>query len=94
MPPSASSILPTFDLTAPVKAPRLVSEQLGLEQVLGDRRAVDGDEAALAAALLVDGAREQFLAGAACAEQHHGHVGASHPLDGLGDLRAFPARRR
>ena len=44
----------------------LVAEQLGLEQVLGDRGAVDRDEAAAAApARLVDAAGEQFLAGAA-----------------------------
>ncbi len=53
----------------------LVAEQFGLEQVLGDRRAIDGDELALAPALLVDRARQQFLAGAAGAEQHHRHIG-------------------
>ena len=65
----------------------LVAEQLGLEQVFGDRGAVDGDELALAAALLVHGAGEQFLAGAAGAEQHHRDVGAGDALDGLADLQ-------
>ena len=54
----------------------LIAEQLGLEQVFGDRGAVDGDEFALGArALVVDRAGEQFLAGAAGAEQHHRDVG-------------------
>ena len=53
----------------------LVAEQLALEQVLGDRRAIDGDELALAAARFVNRAGEQFLAGAAGAEQHHRDVG-------------------
>ena len=68
----------------------LVAEQLGLEQVLGDRGAVDRDEAAAAApARLVDAAGEQLLAGAAGAEQHHRDVGIGDPLDGARDLRHF-----
>src|SRR4051794_21708168 len=51
------------------KCAALVTEELGLEQVLGDGGAVDGDELAFAAALLVHRACEQFLAGAARAEQ-------------------------
>ena len=65
----------------------LVAEQLGFEQVLRDGGAVDGDEAALAPALLVDGAGEQLLAGAARAEKHYRHVRARHALDGLCDLQ-------
>ena len=60
----------------------LIAEQLGFQQVLGDRRAVDGDEFARPArAEVVDGAGEQFLAGAGRAEQHDGNVGARDALD-------------
>src|SRR5206468_11867116 len=52
----------------------LVAEQLGFEQVLGNGRAVNRDELALATALLVHGAGEQLLAGAACAQEHHRYV--------------------
>src|SRR5204863_352965 len=53
----------------------LVPEQLALEQLLGQRRAVDGDEwSARALAPAVDRARRQLLAGAALAEQEHGRV--------------------
>src|SRR5690606_4940610 len=51
----------------------LVAEQLGLDQVLGQRRAVDRDER-----LVRDGrqrvqvARDQLLAGPALAEDQHG----------------------
>jgi hypothetical protein len=47
-----------------VKAPRFVAEQLGLEQVFGNRGAVDLDEgAAGAGADPVDGARDETFAG-------------------------------
>src|SRR3546814_8167629 len=50
-------------------------EQLAFEQILGDRGAVDRDERAVAPrARLVQPAREQFLAGAARAEQHDRNV--------------------
>src|SRR5690242_3339114 len=54
--------------------PLLVTEQLGLDESLGDRRRVDGDEGPVAArALLVDGPRDQLLPGAALAgDQHRG----------------------
>jgi hypothetical protein len=45
----------------------LVAEQLGLEQVLGQGRAVDGDEAAGAAGQHVQCAGDELLAGAALA---------------------------
>ena len=44
VPPSASANRPGVSAMAPVKAPRHVAEQLALEQRLGERRAVDGDE--------------------------------------------------
>ena len=71
----------------------LVAEQLGLEQVLGDRGAIDRDEVALAPAHLVDRAGEQLLAGAARAEQHDRHVGDGDALDRLARPSAFRARR-
>ena len=57
-----------------------VAEQLGLEQLLGNRAAVDGDERRLGArAGAVDGARQHFLAGAAlAADQHAGVGGGDH----------------
>ena len=56
-----------------------VAEQLRLEQLLGDRAAVDRDERlAGARAGPVDGARQQFLAGAALAEDHDAGVAAGH----------------
>ena len=54
-----------------------VAEQLRLEQVFGHRAAVDGDERLGAArAGVVDGARQQFLAGAAFAGDEDARVGA------------------
>jgi hypothetical protein len=54
----------------------LVAEQLGFEQVLRDRRAVDRDEAALGApAVAMDVARHHLLAGAALAGDHHARLG-------------------
>ena len=54
----------------------LVAEQLGLDQLVGDRRAVDLHEALAAAqAVAVDRARHQFLAHAALAPDQHGRVG-------------------
>ena len=64
------------------EGPALVTEQLGLQQGLGDRRAVDRDEATLAArAGGVDGPRHDLLAGAAFAVEDDARVGRRHPLD-------------
>ena len=50
-----------------------VAEELALEQFARDRRAVDPDQRPVAAAArLVDGARDQFLAGAGFAGDHDG----------------------
>ena len=58
------------------------AEQLGLEQRLDQRRAVDGDERPVAApAQLVDLARDQLLADAALAFQQHREIGGRHSLD-------------
>ena len=68
----------------------LIAEQLRFEQILGNGRAIDRDEAAAAPpARLVQAARQQFLAGARGAEQHHRDPGVGDALDGARDLRHF-----
>ena len=58
-----------------------MAEQLALEQVLGDRRAVDGDERPLPRGdTLVQRPRHQLLARAALAEQQHGRVAGGGAL--------------
>src|SRR5690606_40707691 len=44
-----------------------VAEQFGFDEVFGDRRAIDGDEIAAAAAAVMDRAGEKFLAAAGLA---------------------------
>ena len=67
-----------------------VAEQFGFEQGFGNRGAVDRDEfATCPRAVVVDRAGEQFLAGAACTEQHYRDVGAGDAFDGSGDLEHF-----
>ncbi len=69
VPPWASSKLALPPRHGAGERAFLVAEQLRLEQRLGERRARHGDEGrGLARALGMDGAREQFLAGAALAE--------------------------
>ena len=59
-----------------------VAEELALEQFARDRRAVDADQRPVAAlAGLVDGARDQLLAGAGLAGDQHGGVGRRDQLD-------------
>ena len=53
----------------------LVAEQLALEQLVGNRRAVDGDEGSAPVGVVVDGAGDQLLAGAGLALDEHGGVG-------------------
>jgi hypothetical protein len=65
VPSSASSKRPILSCTAPVNAP-FCGRKLRLEQILGQRRAVDRDERLmLAVAVEVQGAGDEFLAGAA-----------------------------
>ena len=60
----------------------LVAEELRLEQRLGDRAQVDVHERlAGARRRAMDGARDQFLAGAVLAEDQHRRVGARDLLD-------------
>ena len=50
----------------------LMAEEFAFEELLGDGGAVDGDEILPAAlAVMVDGAGDEFLAGAALAGDHH-----------------------
>ena len=59
-----------------------VAEQLGLEQLFGQRRAVHRDERPVApGALRVDRAGGDLLAGAALAFDQHRHVAVGHLLD-------------
>lgn len=54
----------------------LMAEQFGLDQVLGNSPAVDGNEGLLAALrLAVQGARHQFLAGTALTSDQHRRLG-------------------
>ena len=73
---------PCAAVFASVNAPRDVAEQLALEQRLGHRRAVDGDERARRLRRLRwwMRARDELLAGAALAGDEHRRVG-------LGDAR-------
>ena len=64
-----------------------VSEEFALEQTLRDRRAVDRDERLRrAAAREVDGARDDFLAGAALAADQHARAAARDLADQREDL--------
>ena len=73
----------------------LVAEQLALQQVLGDGGAVDGQERRLGPqAVLVDGAGDQLLAGAALAGDQDGDVLGRDAADRLVDLAAWPGSGR
>ena len=62
--------------------PAAIAEELALEELLGDRGAVHGNEGAPApGASGVKGAREKLLSGAALAEQEHGGCGGSGSED-------------
>jgi hypothetical protein len=79
-----------------------VPEELGLEEALGERRAVERDERPRRAVRpLVDGPREELLSGPALAEQHDGRPRRSHlprEIEGVAhdervaDDRAVPPR--
>jgi hypothetical protein len=65
-----------------------VTEQRGLEHVVGDRRTVDRDERlAGAMRLLVDVARQHFLAGTGLAGNQHRGVAARDPRRQFEQLR-------
>src|SRR5262249_29990183 len=69
------------------ESPALVTEQLGLDQRLRQRRAVDRHERTVGPGTrLVDRAREHLLAGPTGAGQQHGRVRRRHLL-GLAERR-------
>ena len=75
MPPSASSNLPRRRGHRAGEGAALVAEELGLDQLLGDGRAVDLDEGpSRRAEQGVDGAGHQLLAGAVLAVDEHAAV--------------------
>ena len=92
MPPSACSKRPDAARVGAGEGALLVAEQLGLDQVARDRRHVDGDERPVAPlAVIVQRARDQFLAGAGLAGDHHGQIGLHQPRQHAVD---FLHRRR
>src|SRR5690606_22718098 len=60
----------------------LVAEQLAFDQVVADRAAIDDDERLVAPwPLVVNGARDDILAGAGLALKEHGRVRRRDPLE-------------
>ncbi len=71
--------MPYFLLMRTGEGAAFVTEQLALEQLFGNRRAIDRDETrTLAPALRMQGTRHQLLAGAALAEDEHRGIGGRH----------------
>ena len=84
VPPLHCSNLPMRRRSAPVKAPFSWPNSSLSSSVLRDGRAVQRQERRLGpGAVLVDGAGDQFLAGAALAGDQHGHVLGGDAADGL-----------
>ena len=80
MPPSACSKAADRALVGAGEGALLVAEQLALDQIAGNGGDVDGDEGAgLALAVIVQRARDKFLAGAGLAGNHHRKVGLHQP---------------
>ena len=104
VPPFAASNFPFFAWWAPVNAPFSWPNSSTLQQVLGQRHAVDHDKRLVPPRTpLVDRVGEDLLAGAALAEEQHGGIRAGRPLrrlDGRPDQRALsedvrgPGRQR
>ena len=87
MPPSACSKRPGAAGGGAGEGALLVAEELGLDQVARDRRHVDGDEGPLPAlAVIVQRARDEFLAGAGFAGDHDRQVGRHQPRERAVDL--------
>lgn len=64
-----------------------MAEEFALEEIGGDRRAIDRNEGARpAAAEIVNGARHHLLAGPRLAGDEHGHIAIGEPSDPLLDL--------
>jgi hypothetical protein len=87
VPPSHSSNFPSRWPARAGEGSLLVPEKFALDQIVGNRGAVDRDERlARAVAVLPDGPGDEFLAGAALAGDHHGHVAGGDLADGLEDF--------
>ena len=87
VPPLHCSNLPMRRRSAPVKAPFSWPNSSLSSRLLRDGRAVEGQERRLGpGAVLVDGAGDQLLAGAALAGDQHRHVLGGDAADGLVDL--------
>ena len=92
MPPSASSTRPGFLFDRAGERAFFVAEQFAFEQRFGNRGAVDADVIRLAPpAQMVQRAGDEFLAGAALAENQNARVGLR---DGLDQFPQFPHPRR
>src|SRR5262245_3485952 len=61
----------------------LVAEELALQELVRDRRTVEGDERPPPFGILMDGPRHELLSGARLALDQHGGVGGSGPADEL-----------
>ena len=59
----------------------LMAEQFGLYELLAESAAVDSQEGSVAPAMLVDVARDEFLARAGLADQEHGGVTRGQALE-------------
>ena len=87
MPPSASWKRPFLVVDGAGEGAFAMAEKLGFEEVFRQGAAIDGDEGGeLAAAVEMEGAGDQFLAGAAFAQDEDGAVGVGHALDHLEDV--------
>ena len=87
MPPSACSNRPMERLVAPVNAPFSWPKSSLSIRSRGNGRHVDGDErAVLALAVVVQRARDQFLAGAGLAGDHHRQIGLHQARERAVDL--------
>src|SRR5216110_1934821 len=76
VPPSAAMKRPRCARVAGERS-LLVPEELRLEQILRHGAAVDGDEGLVApGAAIMDGARQELLAGAALAGDQHARIGS------------------
>ena len=82
MPPSASSKRPGLSLERAGERAFHVAEKLALEQAVGHGAAIHLDERrGLFAAVVVDGAGDEFLARAAFARDEHCGIGGCNELN-------------
>ena len=95
MPPSASSNRPGLRAVRAGERAALVTEQLALEQLARQRRAVDLDEGRPSPrGVSVDRPGDELLADAGLAADEHGDVGPGRLLDDLLDLAHLRAHQQ